>query len=364
MSKKFLYREIIEYLEQLIEKNKMIIKYRMPSENQLAAKFDVSRITAKNAINNLVDAGKLFRRQGKGTFIVNPNFDSKYNNRLDNRASIGLMLPNFNSAFITNIIKGISAFLDKVGIPLLIFHSNNNQDTESFLLAHARNIDVIGLIVLSVDGHLYNKGLLRLALSNFPMVFLDKIISGVEVISVTSNHYQSSFNAYNYLSDRGHRYIGFVRDSGHNINLLEQRYKGYEQAMIEKKISLRHELVLTIENNGDITKQIGEFLTGSKYMTSVIVSCNSTNMPRLFEAVKQYNIKVPEDISIIVYDDEWTKYKSFLPFVPHYIDQRPASLGHTAAQTVVDLISNRPPTFKTNNVNCKFVEGNSVKKLL
>ncbi|MCL2369938.1 MAG: GntR family transcriptional regulator [Firmicutes bacterium] len=363
MSKKFLYKEIIDYLEQLIEKNKMIIKYRMPSENQLATKFDVSRITAKNAINNLVESGKLFRRQGKGTFIVNPNFDAKYNSNLDNRASIGLMLPNFNSTFITDIVKGISAHLDKIGMPLLILHSNNNQDTESFLLAHTRNIGVIGLIVLSVDGHLYNKGLLRLALSNFPMVFLDRIISGVEVTSITSDHFQSSFDAFNYLSEYGHRYIGFIRDTHHDINLLEQRYKGYEQAMIEKKISLRHDLILTIENDKDITKQFGDFLTKSKYMTAVIISCSSFHMPHLFEAVTKYNIRVPDDISIIVYDNEWFAYKNFLPFTPHYIDQRPQSLGHAAAQTVVDIINSRPPSFRNNTVSCKLIEGNSVKKI-
>jgi len=361
MSKKFLYREIIEYLEQLIEKNKMIIKYRMPSENQLAAKFNVSRITAKNAINNLVESGKLFRRQGKGTFIVNPNFDNKYNSNLDNRASIGLLLPNVESAYVTKIIEGVSSYLDKVGMPLIVFYSNNNQDTESFLLAHARTIGVVGLIVVSVESELYNKGLLRLALSGFPMVFLDKNISGIDALSVTSAHRQSGFDALNYLTERGHRYIGFIKDTDSDIDSLEQRYKGYEQALIAGKMSIRPDHVLTLGSSDDnVITQISGFLKAAKYMTAVIVSCKNSNIPYLFEAIEKNNIRVPQDLSVIVYDNDWEAYKNFLPFVPHYIKQFPKNIGKTAAKIVIDIISKRPPAIRIYTVECELVEGTSV----
>ena len=195
------------------------------------------------------------------------------------------------------------------------------------------------------------------------MVFLDQTIAGVDTTSVTSDHFQSSFDICEYLFGLGHRYIGFIKDTGFGITAVDERYKGYEQALFQKKISLRSELVLTIDGSKNIIEQAGKFLTGYNPMSAVIVSCKNSNMPYIFEAVKRYKIKVPSDMSIIVYDNEWEPYKSFLPFVPHYIDQCPQLLGRAAAQMVIDLINKRPLTSRVNIVRSKLREGGSISKI-
>ena len=47
----------------------------IPSENELKEKYNVSRMTVRQALNNLVNEGLLFRHQGKGTFVSNAKIE-------------------------------------------------------------------------------------------------------------------------------------------------------------------------------------------------------------------------------------------------------------------------------------------------
>ena len=85
-----IYRQIEEYVKTLIEQNQHNPDNKLPSENQLASKFNASRITVQKALNNLQDAGIIYRMQGKGTFI---NLNK---NKLDSTSmkTVYLLLPD------------------------------------------------------------------------------------------------------------------------------------------------------------------------------------------------------------------------------------------------------------------------------
>lgn len=65
-----IYRQIEEFVKTLIEQNQHNPDYKLPSENQLASKFNASRITVKKALNNLQDAGIIYRMQEKGPLSI------------------------------------------------------------------------------------------------------------------------------------------------------------------------------------------------------------------------------------------------------------------------------------------------------
>lgn len=67
-----LYHQLMERLKASIEKEHWTPGDKIPSENQLMDQFGVSRNTAKKAIEELVQAGILYRIQGKGTFVAKP----------------------------------------------------------------------------------------------------------------------------------------------------------------------------------------------------------------------------------------------------------------------------------------------------
>ncbi|GFZ87484.1 GntR family transcriptional regulator [Compostibacillus humi] len=64
-----LHRQIRQYLEKKIDSGEWAPGYQIPTEKELASLFEVSTITVKRAILDLVQSGKLFRISGKGTFV-------------------------------------------------------------------------------------------------------------------------------------------------------------------------------------------------------------------------------------------------------------------------------------------------------
>ncbi|WP_449354190.1 GntR family transcriptional regulator [Virgibacillus natechei] len=67
-----LYQQVKNYLEDKIASGEWFPGYRLPAEKELAALFQVSNITAKRAILDLVNDGILHRQSGKGTFVKQP----------------------------------------------------------------------------------------------------------------------------------------------------------------------------------------------------------------------------------------------------------------------------------------------------
>ncbi|MCD0505422.1 GntR family transcriptional regulator, partial [Bordetella petrii] len=64
------YARIKQHIIENIESGQWAVNEQVPSENQLAAQFDVSRMTARRAILELTQDGMLVRSQGLGTFVA------------------------------------------------------------------------------------------------------------------------------------------------------------------------------------------------------------------------------------------------------------------------------------------------------
>jgi len=69
IKRKALYLEVIDVLMQLIQEGKYPPRSKLPSEEQLAQEFGVSRVTLREALRVLAEDGVIIRRHGNGTFI-------------------------------------------------------------------------------------------------------------------------------------------------------------------------------------------------------------------------------------------------------------------------------------------------------
>ena len=109
------------YLYDIINAHKSETNFLLPSENALCMKFNVSRITVKNAFQELAAENLIYRHQGKGTFI---SFEAKqklHNEKKEAVKLIGLVLPDLGSKFMLNIINGGK-------------HAGNNIDIQEFMI--------------------------------------------------------------------------------------------------------------------------------------------------------------------------------------------------------------------------------------
>ncbi len=71
-----LYHQLYETLRQQIDSGQWKPGDQLPTEAELAARYDISQITIRKALNMLVDAGVIYRHKGKGTFVAQPAITS------------------------------------------------------------------------------------------------------------------------------------------------------------------------------------------------------------------------------------------------------------------------------------------------
>lgn len=70
-----LYYQLEEHIKQTIQAEELLPGDALPSERELSENFQISRMTVRQAITNLVNKGFLFREKGKGTFVSNQKFE-------------------------------------------------------------------------------------------------------------------------------------------------------------------------------------------------------------------------------------------------------------------------------------------------
>jgi len=87
------YQQIADYYSDLIRQGKLSEGMKLPTENEIATLFDVSRITVRRALDDLAQAGRIVRQQGKGSYVSCKRTDMQLNNLVgfsDEMRSLGL----------------------------------------------------------------------------------------------------------------------------------------------------------------------------------------------------------------------------------------------------------------------------------
>jgi GntR family transcriptional regulator, arabinose operon transcriptional repressor len=344
MAKKYkpLYKKIESYiLDQILIENWKPLS-RIPSENELAEQFNVSRITVKNALSELVDRGVVYRQQGKGTFVS----DIRRSDLLVETAevsvsppkrTIGFLLPRLDNRFTANILSGIEDALSERGYRLLFSKTNDSQAEEILKIREMQQYGVQGLIVYPVEGEKYNNELLSLTLIKFPLVLLDRLLKGIDTNSVSSNNFQGAIDAVDHLHGLGHRHIGFISTNAEGTSSIEDRLAGYEQALEDRHIHIDRSLQMTRlsfnSSDEEVSKLIKQFLLANPHMSALL---SSNYSPHVIQTARRLGIKVPEDLSVVFFDD--VVHPDFVIVPPTVVIQQERELGREAGKLIVEQI--------------------------
>lgn len=103
-----LYQQIYDEIKDAIEKGDYSPKERIPSELELADKFEVSRITVRRAVEELCSDGYLIKQQGRGTFVSTPHF---------NRRLLAEVLQSFTDLCAANGMKAGARVVERQIVP-------------------------------------------------------------------------------------------------------------------------------------------------------------------------------------------------------------------------------------------------------
>lgn len=240
MEAPLLYERICHYLLDEVRSGALSPGARVPSEMELAVRFEVSRITSKRALEVLRQAGVIERIRGKGSFVARdlPDLDQiaatgRLRDRPAERApvAIGLVMPDLSEVYGLELFYAIEEYCAQQNINLVIRRSAGHQAEEEKAIESLVGSGLVeGLVVFPVHGEYYNATLLRMILDGQPLVLVDRFLSGIAGCAVHTDNLAAAKALTERLIDLGHRHIAFISPPPHNTSSIEARLEGFRAA--------------------------------------------------------------------------------------------------------------------------------------
>jgi DNA-binding LacI/PurR family transcriptional regulator len=342
-----LYRQVREYFLDGIRSGRWKEGESLPSENQLAETLQVSRITIKRALEDLVQDGLVYRIQGRGTFLSTGSagepvvftVDAAVQNKTPVFPPLPLaafLTPSLHGQYMTTLLNKIEGALARKNHQLIFSLTHGNQEIEKERLQDLKKIGVKGIIIYPVDGEIFNKEILRLTIDSYPLVVIDRYLRGVETNYVSSDHVSGAFKATEHLLSLGHRNIAIISYHFQGTSSIEDRLVGYEQALtaFEAPIRPEHRLVslkIDDEKNKGVIKK---FFRNNPEITGIIAA-NTALGAQVIEAAAELGRRIPDDLSVVFFDK-----MEYRPLKPTYIQQQTADIAEEAVRLLFETIEN------------------------
>lgn len=350
------YQELINYIQEEIRQGRFAPGDRLPSENELAERFHISRQTVRKAIGILEEEGTVRRIKGSGTYL---SFDRREN--LGQKNSIAVVTTYVDSYIFPKTIQGIERVLFDSGFSVQISFTNNTLEREKSILEDIiSRDDVAGVIVEGTKSGLPNPNIglyRRLKAKKLPIIFINTYYPELDVPHVSLNDVEAAHMAVRYLIDMGHKDIGAILKLDDGQGRL--RYLGYLSAMEEAGYPVTDSRMVWIDT--DESKQLAyctDKILNRVEACSALFCYNDLVAFQLIRILTQRGIRVPEDVSVISIDDSDLALHSEIPItsLPHPKEK----LGEKAAGVLLKLIAGRKKD-ATYEFSTRVVERSTVK---
>lgn len=332
----------------------------------MAKTLGVSVTTISRVLNGL---GEQFRISKKTIELVTTTADKlnyRPNNiakglRLKKSSTIGLILPDITNTWFAQLALGIEKEARKHHYNIFLCNSNDDIKVEKKSIALLQSWMVDGIIIAPIG--LESEHLQKASKSGTPLVLIDRFFEGVNLPYISSNDFEGSLEATQYLINYGHKKIacfqGIVGTSPNN-----QRVNGYKQALKNNKILFDPSLVMGEDfgfNNGyTCAKKLIKHLAKSK-ITAIISMGNQITLG-ILKALKEEGVQIPNDLSIISFDEQ--EYSDLLYTPLTTVSHMNENIGDVALKMLFNQFG-KSTRIKPKNVvlNSKLIIRDSVKKI-
>ena len=254
--------------------------------------------------------------------------------------AIGLVLTRTQhhiatDAFLPKIISGLLTTAKKHNIRILIdWVETDHQESAYFELARAKRIDGMILSTPRLD----DIALRALENVDIPTVLMGSI-EGSSLPYVDVDNARAAEKATSYLIELGHREIACISNASPEYTASPERVAGFKNAMTRMDIPVNEGLICYADFDPESGfKSMNSLLQGGSKFTAVFVASDNVAIGAK-AALREKGMHVPEDISLVGFDDiPWAKYSD----PPLTTVQLPAeSLAQSACTLLLDLVNDR-----------------------
>jgi LacI family transcriptional regulator/LacI family repressor for deo operon, udp, cdd, tsx, nupC, and nupG len=267
----------------------------------IATEIGVSVATVSRALKDSPRISKELRNRiqqyaREHNFTPNVLAESLRHSRVQPQKLIGVIVPELVHYYFASILKGIEEEAEAHGYRIMVAQSGELYEREVRLCQSFYENKVCGIIVSQAKDTQRFEHFQRLIDAGVPLVFYDRICTGVNSSRVVVDDYMGAFNAVTHLINTGCRRIAYF-GSQLNLEIAKNRYNGYKDALLKHGLPFREELTRICDNRSDAELITPSLFDGDLYPDSFFAVNDDTAIGILY-SVKRMGLRVPEDISI------------------------------------------------------------------
>ena len=353
------YKAVVTWVQDNINNGTFAMGDKLPSENELAVQFDLSRQTVRHAVD-LLEQQKLVRRvRGSGTYVG----ETARIVREKSYRNIAVISTYVDSYIFPPVLRGIERVLSRAGYTMQVAFTGNRIERERDILdSILEKGGIDGLIVEPARSALPNPNLhyyRKLMEQQVPILFFNCMYTELGLPCVALDDRLVGRKATEYLIRAGHEKIGgiFKCDDGQG----HLRYAGFIDAIqgAGRKVDGKKVVWLATEDVDNLG-QWPEYLLHRLQDCTAIVCYNDEVAHILTGICAKKGIRIPEDLSIVGVDNSDLAIMGEVQITsfPHPMD----ALGKKAAENMIRMIEN--PYFDGDyRFDSEIIERESVRKL-
>ncbi|MEL3974326.1 LacI family DNA-binding transcriptional regulator [Rossellomorea oryzaecorticis] len=212
--------------------------------------------------------------------------------------TIALILSDLSGPYYSELIKGVQDVASTNGYDLIACSSIGGAQSTAVKFLREKRVDGVIILAHNID----DETILESSREGFPIVVLDRSIQSEHVVQIEVDNEHGAFMATEHLIEKGSREIAYV-SGPYNSHDNELRFKGYRAALLKHGIEYRPKWKVS----GGFTREGGyqatKMIIAQKDVPQAIFYANDEMAIGGIQALNEKKISVPDDISIIGFDD-------------------------------------------------------------
>jgi LacI family transcriptional regulator len=250
--------------------------------------------------------------------------------------NIGVILPFISHPSFVERLRGIQSALDDQdnNFNLILYNVTQPDRCHEQILSVVEQAAVDGLLIATLNVSDEERNLLKEA--DIPFVVLSDACSG-EVNCISPDNQLGGYIATQHLLELGHRRIAYVGDEFPNIYgfpTSELRYSGYLSALKEYGVPYRSEYVCLGTHGEETAHGLTEHLLTLPEPPTAIFAMSDIQAVGCILAIREAGLRVPEDISVIGFDDVQLSHYIGLTTVRQHLEQS----GYLGMQLLLNML--------------------------
>ena len=248
--------------------------------------------------------------------------------------TIAVLVEDISDPFFAGIVRIIEESAYTKGYKIVCSSTENDTKKTKDIIAAFRSRQVDGFIIAPPPG--IEEDIEGLLSDNFPVVLFDRYFPSVPTDNITVDNYQGTYDAISYFYECGHKNIGFVTLISDQIQ-MQERLNGYMKATDDYKADYYIKRIGFDQDRESTVSDIKKFLKSNKALDGLFFSTNYLAYAGI-EAIQSLGLKVPDQLGVIVFDDEYF-FRLFNP--PITAVEQPT---REISENVIDLMLNKLTT--------------------